>query len=52
MVLGLSRTAFYRYQRGQSYRPIVEKQGKKQLVEQVFREHKRLYVLLIEEPSD
>lgn len=42
-VLGVSRTAYYRYKRGQSYQPTAEKQTKKQLVEQVFWAHKRRY---------
>lgn len=42
-VLGLSRTAYYRYQRGDSYKPTVEKGKKQQLVEQVFADHKRRY---------
>lgn len=42
-VLGLSRTAYYRYQRGESYKPTVEKGKKQQLIEQVFADHKRRY---------
>lgn len=42
-VLGVSRTAYYRYKRGQSYQPTAEKQDKKQLVEQIFHQHKRRY---------
>ena len=43
IILGLSRTAYYRYQRGQSYQLTAEKQGKQQLVEQIFQKHKRRY---------
>jgi transposase InsO family protein len=42
-VLGLSRTAYYRYQRGDSYKPTVEKGKKQQLIQQVFAQHKRRY---------
>ena len=42
-VLGVSRTAYYRYRRGQSYQSTTQKQDKKELVEQVFRQHKRRY---------
>lgn len=42
-VLGVSRTAYYRYKRGQSYQPTAHKQAKKQLVEDVFWAHKRRY---------
>jgi putative transposase len=42
-VLGVSRTAYYRYKRGQSYQPTTHQQAKKQLVEQVFWGHKRRY---------
>ena len=42
-VLGVSRTAYYRYKRGHSYQPTLAKQDKTQLVEQVFRAHKRRY---------
>lgn len=42
-VLGVSRTAYYRYKRGQSYQPTTHQQAKKQLVEQVFWAHKRRY---------
>lgn len=47
-VLGLSRTAYYRYKRGgpasgQSYQLTGPKQDKKQLIERVFGEHKRRY---------
>ncbi|WP_223860884.1 IS3 family transposase [Spirosoma validum] len=39
----MSRTAYYRYQRGDSYKPTVEKGNKQQLIEQVFTDHKRRY---------
>jgi transposase InsO family protein len=42
-VLGLSRTAYYRYKRGQSYQLTKPKQDKKRLIERVFGEHKRRY---------
>ncbi len=47
-VLGLSRTAYYRYKRGgpasgQSYQLTDAQEGKKQLIEGVFRAHKRRY---------
>ena len=42
-MLGVSRTAYYRYQRGQSYQLTPEKEAKKALVERIFREHKRRY---------
>ena len=47
-VLGLSRTAYYRYKRGgpasgQSYQLTGPKQDKKQLIERVFGDHKRRY---------
>ncbi|GAB4000043.1 hypothetical protein GCM10028807_51840 [Spirosoma daeguense] len=42
-VLEVSRTAYYRYQRGESYKPTVEKGKKQQLIEQVFADHKRRY---------
>ena len=42
-VLGLSRTAYYRYKRGHSYQPTSPKQDKKQLVARVFAAHKRRY---------
>ncbi len=47
-VLGLSRTAYYRYKRGglasgHSYQLTKPKEDKKQLVERVFGEHKRHY---------
>ena len=42
-VLGLSRTAYYRYRRGDSYKPTIEKGKKQQLVEQIFADHKRRY---------
>ena len=41
--MGVSRTAYYRYQRGQSYQLTPEKEDKKELVERIFREHKRRY---------
>ncbi|GAB3552227.1 hypothetical protein GCM10027577_33940 [Spirosoma fluminis] len=40
-VLGLSRTAYYRYKRGESYKPTVEKEKNQQWIEQVFTDHKR-----------
>lgn len=43
LVLGISRSAYYRYQRGASYQQSVDKQRRQQLVEQVFTEHKRRY---------
>lgn len=43
LVLGLSRTAYYRYLRGDSYRLNSEKENNQQLVEQVFAKHKRRY---------
>jgi len=42
-VLGVSRTAYYRYQRGERYLPTPEKEANQTLVEEVFREHKRRY---------
>lgn len=42
-VLGVSRTAYYRYKRGQSYQLTAQKQDKKRLVEAVFQAHKRRY---------
>lgn len=42
-VLGASRTAYYRYKRGGSYRPTARREEKKFLVERVFSEHKRRY---------
>ena len=42
-VLAVSRTAYYRYKRGQSYQLTGPKQDKKQLIERVFSEHKRRY---------
>ena len=42
-VLGVSRTAYYRYQRGQTYQLTPKKEANKALVERVFREHKRRY---------
>jgi len=42
-VLEVSRTAYYRYQRGESYKPTVEKGKKQQLIEHVFANHKRRY---------
>ena len=35
--------ATWRYQRGDSYKPTVEKGKKQQLIEQVFADHKRRY---------
>lgn len=43
LVLGLSRTAYYRYLRGASYQLNAEKENNQQLVEQVFAKHKRRY---------
>lgn len=42
-VLGLSRTAYYRYLRGGSYQLTAEKKNNQQMVEQVFAKHKRRY---------
>lgn len=42
-MLGVSRTAYYRYQRGQSYQLTPEKEARKTLVERIFRAHKRRY---------
>ena len=42
-VLGISRTAYYRYRRGASYRPSQQKRQYQALVEQVFTMHKRRY---------
>ena len=42
-VLGVSRTAYYRYQRGASYQSSAAKEENKKLVEKVFSEHKRRY---------
>lgn len=42
-VLGLSRTAYYRYVRGGSYQLTAEKKNNQQMVEQVFAKHKRRY---------
>lgn len=43
LVLGASRTAYYRYKRGSSYQPTVRREEKKELVEKVFWAHKRRY---------
>jgi hypothetical protein len=43
LVLGVSRTAYYRYQRGQTYQLTPKKEANKALVERVFLEHKRRY---------
>lgn len=43
MVLKVSRTAYYRYLRGDSYQLMFQKAEYQQLVAQVFREHKRRY---------
>lgn len=43
LVLGPSRTAYYRYKRGDSYRPTTGREEKRLLVESVFSEHKRRY---------
>ena len=42
-VLSISRTAYYRYRRGTTYRLSVSKAENQVLVEQVFRLHKRRY---------
>ena len=42
-VLNISRSAYYRYQRGESYQQSTINQQKQQLVEQVFNDHKRRY---------
>lgn len=42
-VLGVSRSAYYRYKRGPSYQLTTHQQAKKQLIEQVFWAHKRRY---------
>jgi hypothetical protein len=38
-VLGLSRTGYYRYKRGESCNPTVEKGKKQQLIKQIFADH-------------
>jgi putative transposase len=43
LVLEVSRTAYYRYLRGGTYQATPEKAAHQQLVEQVFRAHKRRY---------
>ena len=43
LVLAVSRTAYYRYLRGDTYQATPEKAAHQQLVEQVFRKHKRRY---------
>ena len=42
-MLGVSRTAYYRYQRGKTYQLTPKKEANKTLVERVFKEHKRRY---------
>lgn len=42
-VLAVSRTAYYRYLRGDSYRLSAKKNEYQQLVEQPFTKHKRRY---------
>ena len=42
-VLDISRSAYYRYQRGESYQQSTIKQQQQQRVEQVFNDHKRRY---------
>lgn len=42
-VLGISRSAYYRYQRGASYELKPKKEDNKRLVETVFKAHKRRY---------
>ncbi|WP_240163978.1 IS3 family transposase [Spirosoma taeanense] len=42
-VFAVSRTAYYRYLRGDSYRLSAEKMKHQQLVEQTFNNHKRRY---------
>ena len=42
-MLEVSRTAYYRYLRGESYQPTPHQAEQQQLVEQVFRKHKRRY---------
>ena len=42
-VLGASRTAYYRYQRGESYLPAPAREEKRWLVQKVFKKHKRRY---------
>ncbi len=42
-VLAVSRTAYYRYLRGESYQPTQDQRKYQQLVEQVFVQHKRRY---------
>ncbi|UFH57258.1 IS3 family transposase [Spirosoma sp. KNUC1025] len=42
-VLEVSRTAYYRYLRGDSHRLSPEKTKYQQLVEQIFAQHKRRY---------
>ncbi|WP_460911667.1 IS3 family transposase [Spirosoma areae] len=43
LVLEVSRTAYYRYLRGESYQLTPQQAEHQQLVEQVFRKHKRRY---------
>lgn len=43
MVLEVSRTACYRYLRGGAYQATPKRAAHRQLVEQVFRAHKRQY---------
>lgn len=43
LVLEVSRTAYYRYLRGESYRLTPEKAEHQQVVKQVFLEHKQRY---------
>ena len=43
LVLTISRSAYYRYQRGESYQQSTINQQKQHLVEQVFNDHKRRY---------
>ncbi|WP_460966064.1 IS3 family transposase, partial [Spirosoma litoris] len=43
LVLGVSRSAYYRYLRGGSYQLTPEKTAHQRAVEQVFAEHKRRY---------
>lgn len=42
-VVGVSRSAYYAYVAGQTYRPTVQKEQCQRQVQEVFAEHKRRY---------
>ncbi|WP_394366285.1 IS3 family transposase [Spirosoma terrae] len=42
-MIGVSRSAYYRYLRGDSYQLTPEKTTCQRVVEQVFAEHRRCY---------